>query len=137
VCGSLSVSVSGKRKVLSSRDMADAFRAGGWAALIAAFTAIPLPGEETVLHPQGRSRAEDGAAGKIWSEAAARRPAFLPAGEIFPAAPLQTGSRAAFLPTGLRQIAAWEGRLRGSFFGGHQAHCRRADSCSSFRGGTA
>jgi hypothetical protein len=41
--------------------MAGAFLTGGSAALIAAFTAIPLPGAETVLHPQGRSAAEDGA----------------------------------------------------------------------------
>ena len=53
--------MSEKGKVLSLRDMAGAFLAGGSAALIAAFTAIPLPGAETVLHPQGRSAAEDGA----------------------------------------------------------------------------
>ena len=56
----LSVSLSEKGKVLSLRDMAGAFLAGGSAALIAAFTAIPLPEAETVLHPQGRSAAEDG-----------------------------------------------------------------------------
>jgi hypothetical protein len=46
-------------------------------------------------------------------------------GKFFSAAPLQTGSRAAFLPPGLRQIAAREGRWRGAFSPG-QSICRRA-----------
>jgi hypothetical protein len=55
--------------------MADAFLAGGSAALIAAFTAIPLPEAETVLHPQGRSRAEDGA-GQLFCFAMQSRPSW-------------------------------------------------------------
>ena len=59
---------------VSSCDMAGCLAAGGSAAPIAAFTAIPWPGAETGLHPQpgsprrlqswggeGRSAAEDGA----------------------------------------------------------------------------
>jgi hypothetical protein len=45
--------------------MAGAFLAGGPAALIAAFTAIPLPEAETVSDPQGRSAAEDGSRATI------------------------------------------------------------------------
>ena len=60
-----SVSPSGKGKVLWLRDMAWAFLAGGSAAPIAAFTAIPLPEAETVSDPQGRSAAEDGSRATI------------------------------------------------------------------------
>jgi hypothetical protein len=47
--------------------MAGAFLAGGSAALVAAFTANPLPEAETVSDPQGRSAAEDGSPGNYFA----------------------------------------------------------------------
>ena len=78
----MSVSVSEKGKVLSVRDMAGAFLAGGSAALIAAFTAIPLPGAETGFAPAGPEQQRRMARGNYFaSRCKAGPPTSAPAAE--------------------------------------------------------
>src|SRR5882762_10132132 len=97
--------------------MAGAFLAGGSAALIAAFTAIPLPGGGDGLHPGGPQRS-GGWRGTTILLRDAKPPLFGRRRKIVGPRHCKPAQGGAFADRRLRQIAAREGRTRGSFLPG-------------------